>query len=204
MYWKILIAFLLSILAWSKSAYNQSYPTTIAVKIWSAHFPDWEKSTLSVEGTIKFGLSKNLELSGSISNVKEDLLLDPDINPDNYISKITSKTLTYLDLAIHSTFVKTKPLRFSMFFGPSYEMGGEFLFYGIIDVGFPETNGNSLRRNHLGFNAGFDLSITAFNRIEITGGTKLRTFIAGKPMYCYGLGLGYRFNTPLDKAKGKS
>ncbi|MBA2421856.1 MAG: hypothetical protein H0V61_01335 [Chitinophagales bacterium] len=203
---KYSIAFFYLTFLISKFTYSQSYPTAIAVKVWSAHFPDWENGTLSVEGIMKRALSKRLEISGSVSNIKDDQLLDPEINPDNYILKYTSRTLTYFDLAIHSILVDTKkvPVRYSIFFGPSYEMGGEFLFYGIINVGFPETDGNSLHRNHFGLNAGFDLSVTVFKRMEITGGTKIRTFIAGRPMYCYGLGLGYRFNTPFDKRTIKS
>jgi hypothetical protein len=82
---KCCIALFLFIVLDNKSAYNQSYPTTIAVKMWSAHFTDWERGTLSVEGTIKRSLSKKIELSGSVSNVKDNLLLDPDINPENYL-----------------------------------------------------------------------------------------------------------------------
>ncbi len=53
--------------------------------MWNVHFPDWERGTLSVEGTIKRSLRNKIELSGSVSNVKDNLLLDPDINPENYL-----------------------------------------------------------------------------------------------------------------------
>jgi hypothetical protein len=65
-------------------------------------FPDWERGTLSVEGTIKRSLRNKIELSGSVSNVKDNLLLDPDINPENYLSKVTSRTLAYFDLALQA------------------------------------------------------------------------------------------------------
>ena len=187
----------------SHVTYGQPYLNSINLNFRINHFPDWERGTFSLEGQLLRSISPKNEVTGSISYVNADILSYPDINVDSYVGKITERNLAYFDLSVKTTLFELNeiPLCSHIFFGPSYTMGGEFLFYGIIDVGFPEVNGGTLHRNSLGLNVGFDLSVTTLKRMEVFAGMKLRTFIEGKPMYSYGMGIGYCFNAPFDKKK---
>ncbi|HUM45473.1 MAG TPA: hypothetical protein PLD84_01005 [Chitinophagales bacterium] len=203
---KIILSIFVVIFFSNCVASAQKHSNLINLNFRINHFPDWERGTFSLEGQFSRSISPKIDLTGSISYVNADILSYPDINIDSYVGKITERNLAYFDLSIQTTLLELNeiPVCSHIFFGPSYMMGGEFLFYGIIDVGFPEVNGGSLHRNSLGFNAGLDVSVNTLKRMEISAGVKLRAFIEGKPMYSYGVGIGYCFNAPFDKKKNKT
>jgi hypothetical protein len=177
---------------------GQLRSNSVALGYGTHRYFDWKIGSPGFELQITRKIGEVFRVAFDLSYVVQDLTVNPDIDLADYENKIVERRLTYFDLGGGIRFMKIEPIDMQaiVYAGPSFELGNEFLLYGIINGPFSELNGSSLIRHEIGLFATLEFVFVLKKRLDIRPRFEIRNYTTGSPCYSGFLMIGYEFDRP--------